>query len=94
MSSLLRVNVFPNFLKLAKAVPIYKKGDPDNPGSYRPIAIFPVLGKILEVIMKGQQVDYVEKDLVLCTAWVKERTLDSHSACLPAGKNLRDVREQ
>lgn len=60
--------MFPNVLKLAKAVPIYNKGDTDNPGSYRFIAILPVLGKIFEVIMKRQTVNYLEKEVILSSA--------------------------
>lgn len=40
--------VFPEILKVAKVIPIYKKGDKDQAGNYRPIAILSTISKILE----------------------------------------------
>jgi len=42
----------PDNLKVAKIVPVYKKGDPLSLDNYRPIAILPVISKILEKIVK------------------------------------------
>ena len=39
---------FPNSLKQAVIVPIFKKGDKSQPGNYRPISLLPFLSKILE----------------------------------------------
>ena len=38
----------PNSLKVAKVTPIYKKGDKENPGNYRPISVLPLFAKVLE----------------------------------------------
>ena len=32
--------------------PVFKKGNPHDPGSYRPIAILPALSKILEIVVR------------------------------------------
>uniref|UniRef100_A0A1B6MBU4 Reverse transcriptase domain-containing protein n=1 Tax=Graphocephala atropunctata TaxID=36148 RepID=A0A1B6MBU4_9HEMI len=52
--------VFPTSLKLSRVVPIFKKGDHDNPSSYRPISCIPVLAKIYEKVLKIQICHYFE----------------------------------
>ena len=43
--------VFPEKLKIAKVIPVFKKGDKENIENYRPISILPVFSKALERIM-------------------------------------------
>jgi len=57
--------VFPDPLKISKVVPIYKKGDPDETSSYRPIAVIPVIAKVLESVMKKQLVSFLERNDIL-----------------------------
>jgi len=47
-------NVFPEALKVAKVVPIFKKGETTNLNNYRPISLLPVLSKILEKVINKQ----------------------------------------
>lgn len=47
-NNILSKGIFPNTLKMAKIIPIHKKGKRDAPTNYRPIAILPVLSKIIE----------------------------------------------
>ena len=57
-------SVFPSFWKTAKVIPILKKGDPCEPKNYRPVAILPILSKILEKIISQQIIQYLnENDL-------------------------------
>jgi hypothetical protein len=41
----------PEKMKLAKVIPIFKKGDTRNPSNYRPISLLSVFDKLLEKIM-------------------------------------------
>ena len=45
---------FPNCLKIAKIIPVYKKGDKTNLNNYRPIALLPVLSKVFEKVVNTQ----------------------------------------
>jgi hypothetical protein len=47
-------DIFLDVLKVAKIVPIFKKGDNTNMNNYRPIALLPVLSKVLEKIINEQ----------------------------------------
>ena len=53
--------IYPNCLKIAKIVPIFKEGDIDDPSDYRPISLLPFLGKIFERIIFKRAQSYVEK---------------------------------
>ena len=56
-------NTFPDILKTAKVIPIFKnKGSIENLSDYRPISILPIISKILESVLKTQINDYFERD--------------------------------
>ena len=43
--------VLPDLLKIAKVIPVHKKGEKNLPGNYRPISLLSVFDKILEKLM-------------------------------------------
>lgn len=55
-------NTFPDFLKLAKVIPIHKKGDMEDPNNYRPISILPIFSKIYEKVLSKQIAAYFESN--------------------------------
>ena len=60
----IETSVFPDTWKWAKVIPLLKtsSADPILPKSYRPVALLPVLSKVLEKVVFGQLVQYLEKN--------------------------------
>jgi len=58
----LTLGKFPEALKKAKVIPIFKKGDPTNLNNYRPISLLPVLSKVFEKVMNNQLNEMLEKN--------------------------------
>ena len=50
----LTFGTFPNRLKLAKVVPVFKKGLTDQLSNYRPISLLPSLSKLFERIIHSR----------------------------------------
>ena len=52
--------IFPDSLKIAKVIPIFKFSDKDNVSNYRPISILPVFSKVLERIMYNRVYNHLD----------------------------------
>ena len=52
---------FPNSLKKAEVLPLYKKGDSTTLSNYRPISILPIISKIIEKCMKSRLTAFIDK---------------------------------
>ncbi|XP_065654499.1 uncharacterized protein LOC136081135 [Hydra vulgaris] len=61
----LKNGIFPDQLKLAKIIPIYKGSDDSIKSNYRPISILSCFSKILEHIMHNRLYNYLEKNNIL-----------------------------
>ena len=57
---------FPQNLKLADIIPVYKKNDPLDKTNYRPVSILPVVSKMFERIMQKQINDFIISFLSPC----------------------------
>lgn len=44
--------VYPDILKIAKVIPLYKKGNNTLPENYRPISLLPIINKLLERLIE------------------------------------------
>ena len=62
---MLNTGTFPDKLKIAKVIPIFKKGDPSLFENYRPISLLPAITKVLEKIIALQLSSYFEKNKLL-----------------------------
>ena len=56
---------FPDSMKLAKIVPIYKSGDPMAISNYRPVSILPLFSKLLERLMYNRLISFINKNKIL-----------------------------
>ena len=59
------LNTFPDEFKQAKVIPLYKKGDKNYEGNYRPVSILPVLSKVFERVAHNQIDKYLCNNNVL-----------------------------
>ena len=57
--------VFPNCLKIAEIIPIYKKGDINEATNYRPIALLSQFNKLMEKMIFSRLYSYLEKKQLL-----------------------------
>ena len=55
---MLNTGIFPDELKIAKVVPIFKKDDPTLFKNYRPISLLPTIAKVIEKIIFSQLSSY------------------------------------
>jgi len=57
--------IVPDSMKIAKVIPIYKKGDKSHPGNYRPISLLSVFDKILEKLMCKRLCNFLHQNKIL-----------------------------
>ena len=54
----LLTGIFPNDLKIARVMPIYKSADKDQLKNYRPISLLPAFSKVFEKVMYNKIMNY------------------------------------
>jgi len=59
------MGIVPDQLKIAKVVPIYKKGERHLPGNYRPISLLSIFDKILEKLMYRRLSNFLDQNSIL-----------------------------
>ena len=52
---------YPNKLKIAKVLPVYKKGSQTSINNYRPISLLSTINKIFEKILYSRLINYIDK---------------------------------
>ena len=58
---------FPDNLKRAHLLTLFKKDDPEDPINYRPILLTGALAKSFEILLQDQMLSYLEKNKLLAT---------------------------
>jgi hypothetical protein len=61
----LKTGIFPEKLKLAKVIPVYKKNETFNVENYRPISILPAISKVFEKVVHLQIYSYFNQHKIL-----------------------------
>ena len=61
----LSMGIVPDQLKIAKIIPVYKKGDHSSACNYRPISLLSVFDKLLEQIMYSRLISFLNVNNVL-----------------------------
>ena len=62
---LLEKAFFSDELKIARVTPIYKTGDENDFGNYRPISVFPCFSKMLERVIYERRYSHLLKNHIL-----------------------------
>ena len=82
------INIFPTSMKISRIKPIYKKENPNKIENYRPIALLPILSKIIERCVANQIIDYLEQNHLLSKSQHAYRKQHSPITCLAEILNL------
>jgi len=61
----LQQGIFPDKMKVAKVIPLYKSGDNQLITNYRPISILPAFSKLLEKVMYVRLVNFLENSCLI-----------------------------
>ena len=76
INQIFNTGIFPDKLKIAKVVPIFKKGDNTLMNNYRPISLLPVISKVIEKIICTQLSSYFENNKLFYAAnMVSDQTI-------------------
>jgi hypothetical protein len=60
----LSLGIFPECLKTANVIPIFKKGELSNMNNYRPISLLPVLSKVFEKVLNNQLTNIIDNGYI------------------------------
>ena len=62
INQMLQTGIFPNDLKIAKVIPLFKKGDESLFENYRPISLLPTVSKVFEKVIYIQLYEYFKQN--------------------------------
>lgn len=65
LNSYLVIGVFPNELKCARVVPIFKSGDPTQCSNYRPISLLNSIAKIYEMLIFDRLQNFIKRKNII-----------------------------
>ncbi|XP_046675445.1 uncharacterized protein LOC124364198 [Homalodisca vitripennis] len=82
---------FPSQLKYADVIPVFKKGERQDPNNYRPVSILPSISKVFEKIAHKQLCTYLENNGFLCKNQYGFRS--GHSTIEAASEMIEQILE-
>ena len=59
------LGAYPSLLKVAKVIPLYKKGPKDECSNYRPISLLMHINKIFEKLIHTRMYSFLQKNKIL-----------------------------
>ena len=65
INQMLESGIFPDDLKIAKIIPLYKKGNINSITNYRPISLLPTLSNVFERVIFNQLYTYLNHNNLL-----------------------------
>ena len=77
MNQSFQSGTFPNKLKIARVISLFKKGNPELPSNYRPISLLPIFSKIFEKLMYIRLYRFLETHKILYS--LQFRFQENHS---------------
>ena len=80
--------IFPNDLKIAKVIPLFKSGEINEISNYRPVSILPQISKIIEKLFEIRLRTYIEKHNFLFSGQYGFRTNHSTNLALNEMVNM------
>ena len=60
--------IFPDELKVAKVIPLFKKGNPQKVENYRPVSLLPSISKVIEKVMHMQIYEHFMQNSLFYTS--------------------------
>ena len=78
----IKAKIFPDDFKIARVAPIFKNGETDNLGNYRPIFISSSIARVFEKLLYKQLHDFLIENKVLTTKQWGFRSLRSTGSAL------------
>ena len=61
----MKEGVFPDVLKIGKITPIFKKGNPEDIGNYRPVSTLPIFGKLFEKVIYSRIYSFAQSQNII-----------------------------
>jgi hypothetical protein len=78
----LESGIFPDQLKIAKVIPVHKKGNTRDINNYRPIASLSVFSKMLEKLVYSRIIAFIERNRIITDAQHRFRSKRSTETAL------------
>ena len=85
----LQTGVFPDCMKIARSIPLFKNGNSDDFTKYRPISLLSQLSKILENIFHNRMMSFIEeKNILYVSQYGFRKNMSTSLAILELVENI------